>query len=522
MAITRPQNQRRREIPISVKEWGGLQSDFPDKVIPLNAFSGFLNMMWDGRYKLRSRQGSKLYMDNDVVGSNKVLEAFEFKKSTDISGVEIFATSNGKLYRKEKGASASAVLIGSLTNIAPVRVQMAQLKDALYIADGLSAMKYDGETLTDIKDTFPTISPLTTGEIVSVTTSRNQIWWADSNDYIYASAYNAPDDLTTEALGAWKGQIQFGDGARITSLIPWGSTILINKEDSERSFYLMYWLKGLNTTSSPYRIDPLFGDAHTPVGFIGKSGVQIQGDVVGLTLDGFVSVSAINTFQEAKPGVISSPIGDVVDRINFYAPNEINAVYDNVLNYYLCAVPLDGANYATHIIVYDVQNDRWTLWNNWDVRCWFKSGSNTLFGTNDGKLVQIRQGENDLGGGFKKEIVTGASDSDAPDIDKVFKAVELDMEHAGEYDIDYYFAVDGVEIENPIKLKVLATGSHWDVFVWDEDKWDGEGTSIRNILIQARGKTLTHRFVNTNADEPLIIESMTTRILVKDAGQPKT
>src|SRR5690606_28155682 len=138
---------------------------------------------------------------------------------------------------------------------------------------------------TDITSTFPSISPLTTGDILDVAATRNQLWWADSNDYLYGSAFNTPDDLTTTANGATKMQVSYGDGALISSLVPWGNTLVINTIDSERSHHIMYWLKGLGTTANPYRVDPLFGDSKSPTAFLGRSAVQIAGDVIGLTLE---------------------------------------------------------------------------------------------------------------------------------------------------------------------------------------------------------------------------------------------
>lgn len=518
MAINQD-NRRFVEVPIEVKEWAGMMSNYPDTVRPLNAFKKLLNVDFDGKYKISSRQGSQQYLGNAVTGAGvSILDGLEYKKATSTSRI-IFATSDGKLYQSLKGFNQTPTLIGTLTNPKPIVVSMVQFADAVYIADGIDALKWDGTTLTSIKSTFPTISPLATGDILYVTTTRNQLFWADSNDYVYASAYNS--DVFTEAFGGWKAQVQYGDGTRIKTMTPWGDTLLISKGDEERNFHLLYWLRGGNTTSDPYRIIPLFGDQRTPVAFIGKSAIQIQGDVIGLTLDGFTTATAINNFKEAKPENISEPIHDLVKRINFSIPWKINAIYDTVKRQYMCAVPMDGANYVTHILVYDIDGDRWTSYDNWNVRCWVRVGTDVLFGTENGRMVITRRGQSDEGNGFRKEVDRGNNHFGISDIIKLFKWLEIDLILQGDYHVDYYVAYDDVELATPIELGLLGTNALWNESEWNDFYWNDIASGRRNILLQGRGKTLGERFVNINADEPFTIVTAVNRMMVKDAGQAK-
>lgn len=521
MAAVDVDNRRYKEIPIEVKEWGGMASFYPDNVRPINTFRKLLNMNFDGRFRLRSRKGTREYFGNSVTGSGVgTIDGIEYKKINKPT-VVIYVTSDGKLYSSLKGEGQTPTLIGTLTNPTPNKVTMVQHADSIYIADGKDALKWDGTTLTSIKSTFPSIAPLTTGDIVCVAVTRSQLFWADSNDYIYASSYNS-DDFTT-ATGAYKAQVQYGDGTTITSLVPWGNTLLISKGDEERNFHLMYWLKGSNTTSDPYRIDPLFGDQRTPVAFIGKSAVQIQGDVIGLTLDGFTTATAINNFKEASPQNISDPIHDIIKRINFSVPWKITAIYDTVLRQYMCAVPLDGANYVTHILVYDIDGDRWTTYDNWSVRCWIRVGTDVLFGTENGRVVITRRGENDEGNGFRKEIDRGSNHFGISDIIKLFKWADIDLQLQGDYTVDYHVSYDGVpDIDTPIQLGLLGENTLWNQFMWNQGYWNAVASGVRNVLLLGRGRTLGERFINSNADEPFTLGTIVNRMMVKDAGQAKT
>lgn len=525
-------NRKFREIPIEVREWGGMLSNYPDEVIPPDGWKLLLNMMSDGRYRLTTRKGSIEFMGNSVTGSSvEVVNGFYFKKTTDLSGRIVFATSDGKLYYVINSRGSTPNLIGSLTNTEPINVRFAQLNDNLYISDGVDALCFDGTTLTSIKSSLPSITPLTVGNINYVEVIRSQLVWTDvTNDYIYMSGYNLPDEYTDVSTGAFKAQISYGDGAMITSIVPWGRTMLVNKIDEDRDYHLTYWLRGSNTSGDPYIVTPLFGDEKSPVAFIGESAIQIRGDVIGLTLEGFTSVSAINNFQEASPGSISDPIDDWIERINFNIPWKITAVYDIVNKLYICSVPLDGANYVTHSLVYDVEYDKWYVWDNWTVRCWVRIGKQILYGTENGRFVQIGIGHNDEGSGFRKEADRGKNNFGGGDIVKLFKSNEIDIQLFGDYTVSYYYTVDGVDITAaspvvPVPLGLLGENALWNDQVnefWNVGYWNLLASGLRTVLIMARGKTLGERFLNTAADQPFTIISCINRVYQKDAGQAKT
>lgn len=511
-----------KELSLPVKAWAGMITAFPSKTIGQNAFSQLLNMDFRGPNYLRTRKGTTQYTGNSVFGSsNEVVAGIEFKPTGSSTSKIIEATSDGKLYQKDKSVSSTPALIGSLANSTPTIVSMVQMADALYIADGVGAFKWDGSTLTNITSTFPSISPLSTGNVLYVSKTRSQVWWADDNDYLYASVPNDPDDLTTTANGAYKVQVSYGDGAQITSMVEWGNTLLINKVDDERDFHTMYWIRGTGSTSDPYRVEDLAGTDMTPTAFLGKSAVELRGDVIGLTMDGVTTVSAIQNFRESKLETISAAISDVIERINFNVPHKINGIYDTITKQYMLAVPLDGATSVTHVLIYDVDGDRWSMYNNWDVRCWERIGTDIMFGTEDGRVVKTRSGDSDEGSGFTKQVVTGDFDAGNPDIIKLFKSLEVDIQHEGDYTVDYYFAIDNVEITTAVSLTLDIETLLWDEFYWDQDKWDNLGNTIRNILILGRGRTIRHKFVNENASEPFTLVSMADRIVRKDSGQAK-
>lgn len=498
-----------REIPIFITSWEGMMSAFPLTHIPINAFSYLLNMDFVNQYVISSRKGTSQVLNNTTQGEYSILEGFMYKRRA-VSTVEcVFANANGNLYTIDPASLGTPTLIGSLSNSTPTVVNMGMLKGKLYIASGgADGQMYNGSTLTNV-----TIA--NAGNLIDVTRVGNRMVFADEGS-IFGSDINDPDTYT--GGDSFEYPVAEDDGMDISSITNWGKSLLVSKYQSETHQSATYWLRG--STVSDFIIDPLYSNPSNPAGgLVGKSAVQIGSDVIALTIEGFVSLKALQTFLEARLSVISQPIVDIIRRINFDMGHIITAIFDPITQQYMCAVPLDGAVENTHVIIYDPNFNRWGLYNNWRVGSWIQYKTNLWYGAKDGQIIQTRIGNNDLGNAYSKIAESGNIHFGAPDVIKLFKSIQSDLTHDGDYEVNVIFVLDDFESAPlNVPLKLDARSSLWDVFVFDVDYWDIEGSTQRTVYVMGRAKTLRTRFQNENADEPFSLRTMTYRMVPKDSG----
>jgi hypothetical protein len=272
-------------------------------------------------------------------------------------------------------------------------------------------------------------------------------------------------------------------------------------------------------TPDEYTIRALYGDKNTPTGFLGDSTAVVGNDVIGLTRGGFTTASAINTFSEVSISNDSRDIRDWVRRINFNRSDLFTGIYDEATEQYLCACPIDQADYNNIIFVFDIANSRWGLYDGWSVSTFFKLGGRVFYGSLHGQIVQTGYGYNDMGEGYRKIVETGNIHLDSPDSIKLFKQIDVDIAQNGDYNVTVTPVVDDQDLAaTPIEVNIQG-GALWDVFVWDVDPFDVAPSTKTTLYLLLRGKMLRLRFSNNNADEPFALRTLTLRTLKTDAGQ---
>lgn len=523
---------KQQEVPSSVTKWKGMFSNLPLQAVPVDGWSMLLNMYFPGPYVVATRPGTT-YLAQKLVGA-RIVGHFEFMKSTDTDSTQIIVTADGKIYSFNLSNPAGTLIqLGTTTNATPTQVWMAQMADKLYIADGVDALRWDGTNaashITSIKSSFPPVSG-GTGNITCVLVALSRMWWADSNNYLYSSDINDPDTMYNGAAN-YMAQVSYNDGATITGLAPWGNTVLIFKTNTVTQKYETFKLTGDGSSGNPFTVLPLYGDSVVPTAFVGKSALQINGDVFGLTKDGVTTVSAIQNFQSTEPQSISLPVDDIIQRINWQYANNITAIYDTTTKQYQLAIPLDGSAVNNYVLVLDLKADpdtgqmmyRWSLWNNWTISCWARIHGNIYYCDNAGSIIQTNYGTNDLGAGFQTIAESGNDHGGAPDTVKMWKSIEFKLAHNGPYPITFYWIVDdfAANAYNSVNLNLSNNSSLWDEFTWDVDYWDLQGSSVRTVLLLARGKLLRFRFYNNQPDQPFAISTLTKRMVVKSAGSNK-
>lgn len=507
-----PTGINKKENTYPVQQLSGQFSNAPESKIKINEFSSLVNMDFTQK-TLGSRSGYSEF----VTGlDGTVIFGFEFKKSTDSSPKIFYVTSTRKWYTTDGSggslSSATTLPTGSGT-ISKVKGDM--LGDVLYFTDEKYLYSYDGSTVTEITSNLP-VSPAV-GDPIDVATVQNRLFVATKNDYIVWSVPGDPNDLTTTANGAGSLQMENKDGMRMKSLNTWGSTIIVIKGDDSTFRYATYWLQGIGTSSDPYYYEALFGDSKSPTGFLGKSASRIGNDIIGLTYDGVTTISAINNFQKADGDLVSNQITDIIKRINWSQPQLINSIYDNANGRYMLGVPLGSDTSVTYILVYDDTLDVWSTYTGIDARSWFIVGRSVCFGTTGGKVYILDDSTTDNGNAFTWSAKTANNLFDQPDTIKLFKSVELDLFYLSGFTLNVDFEVDGKPLDR-IMIPLESPASLWDVFVWDVDSWDGEGSKKITVYVMARGKSLKVTISSGDKDSKVQLNGITYRTVEKEGG----
>lgn len=188
--------------------------------------------------------------------------------------------------------------------------------------------------------------------------SYETVWWSELGDGLSYSAYNTL-------------QIEPGVGGNITGLFPlrgFTPAIVVFKERAVATLE-PYW-------GSTSHLIPAAGDAIdtlktnirliTPsVGCPAPGSVQFVpgapgGDVYFLAQDGIRALTrASDDTISGVSKVISKKITSTIKRINFaFAGKCVSAVFDR--KYHL-AVPLDGAFENSHVLIFDLESENWSV-----------------------------------------------------------------------------------------------------------------------------------------------------------------
>jgi hypothetical protein len=197
--------------------------------------------------------------------------------------------------------------------------------------------------------------------------NQESAWWSELGDGLSYSGFNSL-------------AIEPGTGGNLVQIYPlrgFTPSLICFKERAVATLE-PYW-------GSSSHLIPAAGDAldtlktnirllTNTVGLAAPLSVQFVpgapgGDLYFLARDG---VRAITRAQDDTASGISPPISDpiqsTIDRINFtFAHKCVSAVQDSK---YLLAVPLDGAVENTHVLIFDLQTQAWSI-TTWDPKTFY-------------------------------------------------------------------------------------------------------------------------------------------------------
>jgi hypothetical protein len=189
---------------------------------------------------------------------------------------------------------------------------------------------------------------------------------------------------------------------------------------------------------------------------------------------------------------ISENIKGTIDRINWtYAGSAVGAIWDNL---YLLAVPLDSATTNSHVLVYDMVENAWSLFTGWTPSAFkavrFENADSFYMGdVSDGKLYEVfdETANTDAGTSIESVIETGRFSFGGTNFRKHFQYLDLYVYGGTGGEVELYVAKDESDFSLADTYTIpsggLALGVAGDEnsgFILDENAILSDGGLFRN------------------------------------------
>ena len=354
---------------------GGMVSAAPPDEIPRNAAAYLLNVdLFEERAE--TRRGAGLWYASPATGS---IAGIAWLDTPALN--QLVVSQGGALYYN---AGAGWVAIAGWTGGAS-RVEMVQLIDLLYIADGTNHLfSWDGATLTDLGTGGATQPRL--GRFIITHTDR----------IFMAGVATEPDGLDVSDIldgatwdsAAQRIRIGAGEGEPITGLARWDKyTVLVFKARS-------IWAVNADPAfpCSSWTIERVSGS----IGCVSHRTIVATGqDVMFLSPSGVRSIRRVLSGETtATSQAVSAPIQDWMDRVNWDGASAAAAVFFR--DRLLLSVPLDQETANTTVFALDAQRGVWCgIWTGWAAQCWAvateQEAARLTWGRSDGAIWRWRE-----------------------------------------------------------------------------------------------------------------------------------
>lgn len=320
----------------------------------------------------------------------------------------------------------------------------------LFQKDASEVLEYDGTA------TLSVVSGGASGSTTSVPTGTSALFWigrlwvacdGTDNGYIRYSEFGKPTTFDTS-----EGFL-VNPSDDVTRIVQWFNTgIIIFQRNS-------IWALDVDQGN----FDSLVFDStrmellNDDIGCVAGASVAQSGqEFYFLSRRGVMTLS--KTARDQAIGVsnpLSDPIQGTIDRINWSnADRARGVVWDN---YYLLAVPVDGASQNNIVIAYDIQEDAWFEISGWPVGAWEKANfpgdkDELFFGTNVSSGTEVWEAlvegeDQDNGSDFVGTIETPRYDFGTTDKKKVYRYLDVFTDTSGGGDMTVYARVDEGEFQ---------------------------------------------------------------------------
>ncbi len=310
---------------------------------------------------LKSRRGFHRFAD--LLGSTS--------SSTNVQGVAYFDTDakealivfvNGKIYSINSSGTVSNIASAAVkVNSTTARVYTAQVADKLFYTshngnDRIGEIKWDTSSSAFVVTEFPA-APTNSKFIVS--NNFRAFAYQPSDDQIYVSDIlaNAADTTPFPAGNAFK----VGLGDPVTGLASWvGFNVVVF---CKNSCYVVDTapVPATSGASTPAASTFKIRTISASTGCVSHGSIaQVGEDLFFLSRTGVRSIR--RTMEEnmvaSDVGVISYPIQDVIDEINWAAVENATAIFWN--NRYLLSVPTGTSTVNNTTLCYNTNTQSWT------------------------------------------------------------------------------------------------------------------------------------------------------------------
>lgn len=352
---------------------------------------------------------------------------------------------------------------------------------------GDSSIAYTATTYSNVYIGLTVIA----GRLVAVT-KEGDIWISEAND-------------GTDFNGAQSERLLYGkeDGLTITNAFAFARSVILNGTNQE--------LRQSSSSSITGSVKPDANiiDEQNPDDFFrvnresnrialyGRSGKEITNGFVGLSKDGFIFVDSIDARKEFginQNEGISSPIQDVVNRVNKGAANNIRATVDDENQRYLCAVPMDGSTEARVIFMYDFDNSTFALGNQSAIHKWsiftydfdeaYITSLSTVFGVpfiglSDGSIIQTEISERytDYLGNFESGYALKGEDFGLRNYFKTLHSGVINLIVTENTNLQIFATVDENSLRNDNNGQSIQTQPIYP-FDIDADVWTAATTDV--------------------------------------------
>lgn len=421
--------------------WSGVNNRLKPSQIGNDEFAALLNMRLgeDGRPRLRPGTG---WLCQAVV---KAVRGLFYADTPNIETVLKWA--GGKLYQvpgSENGTPATQ--IEGVSTVLDARVQAAQLVDRVYFVDGnrLQSVHYDGEWKVTQLGAFYDGSPMPRFRTI-----------CESGFRLFAAGGVGVDQDTIYVCGTMNGQLWLrAAGVRVGR--GQGDPIIALKPGPKNSVFALKegsaWQVMPTGSIADWTVEPI---SHQRGCIAAATAVNVGQDLIFLTRDGVVSLSRLVGNAPVTPmDLLSAPVASTMKRVN-WATARRTACAELWGDFYMLALPLDGANDNNAVLVFNTRTQRWSdLWTGWVPQVFvgtkFGGVEATLFGGADGSLVRIDESVtvDATGAGTAAEIIGSvlgrAETFGAPDLRKQPFMIEVEFRESTAV-VDLQARLDGSE-----------------------------------------------------------------------------
>lgn len=404
-----------------------------------------------------------------AVESLMVYEAGTMSKMIAAAGTAIYNVTS---------AGTASTLISGLANEG--RWSYVNFNGKLGMVNGATTPRqFNGTTISTLTITC---TGLTSSTLIGVTSYRSRTYWWKNNsqDFYYSSVDTLGGAVTKfplsrvgqfggniKAIGNWSqggGSPTWGQGGQLEQLL----TIVMSSGD------IIVYRGGNPGDATDFALVGVF-KVGRPLG--DRCLVKVAGDLIVLTADGFVPMSAITRAgQFSSDNAISDKIRKAItEATGSYASNEgWEAVYYPRGNRVLFNVPLSSTISNQYVV--NTVSGSWAKFTGMNARCWALFEDNIYFG-GTGAVYKADSGTADISTAIDGSVLTSYSQVRGG-LTHV-KTVRPVLSSAGSLVFGIGVSPDFRQVSPPGQISLGTTTATWDEIsdVWDlyDEDWD-EGT----------------------------------------------